>query len=428
MASPLTERRHRRVVSRIGADGRRRPRQSRRVIPFNVALIASALAGCGDDDDQAPGGDGANASVFLTSNVVFGDDSQSTYVQPLPSLEAQDVDLEKALEFPGWADLWVLGERALVADGESPRLTSYAPDARGNLVEGGRVSFQGYGAEQVAFWGHLFTSETKAYWFNTTERQIVIWNPNTLEIGDSFPLPELPDRGAQLLAGPTADRSSVVRGNRAYVPFYWANWDDYSLSEDSVILVIDATTNQIINEISVPCPEINFATVDDEGTIYFSNWGFSAIATLLDGKAKACAVRILDGADEVDPDWSLTFADITDGREASSLRWLGNGKALLTVLHDERLELSPHSDRSALADSANWRLWMVDLENLSAEALDALPWHAPGLYGTRIDGETFLSVPSADYASTTTYRVSGDATFERLWESTGWQTRLFKLR
>jgi hypothetical protein len=391
-----------------------------------LGLVLAATA-CAGDDTAADGA--AISRGFPTLSVVFGDDAETSYVSVLQTLNEQSISYDRAREFAGWSDLWVHQGKLFIADGESPVLTRYALGENGKLASEGKLSFQDYGVEQVSFWAQLFASETKAYFFNTSGREVVVWNPSTLEIEKTFALPELPDRAGQVLVGPAADRSAYVRGNRAYVPFYWADWQNFALSDDSVILVIDTEKDRVVDAISVDCPELNFATIDDERTIYFSNWGYSALPTLLDGKPQACSVRIKDdGTDQLDPDFRLTFADLTEGREASALRWLGDGKALLTVLHDERLEVTPDADRFALTDSANWRLWMVDLNAQSAEPLDALGWHAPGLYGTRLQDETYLSVPSADYATTQTYRFHKDGTAEPLWEATGWQTRLFELR
>jgi hypothetical protein len=412
------------------------------VLQFGGSCLCAASLACGgaagdvtrigEGAPVAPGGVADEPAEqarnhYPTSSVVFGAEGETTYVNVLDSLAVQAPNPRTAVELPGWADLWVHAGKVFVADAEAPVLTRFSVGRDGNLLEEGRVSFQNFGAALTTFTNQLFVAESKAYWFNTPGREVVIWDPTELATVRSFRLPELPDRGGQLLVGPSADRSSVVRGNRAFVPFYWANWDDYALSDDSVILVFDTVTDTVIDVISVPCPEINFASVADDGTIYFSNWGFSAVSTLIDAKPHACAVRVLDGSDTLDPGWSLTFADLTEGREGSALRWLGDGQALLTVFHDERAELGPEVDRVALADSAHWRLWSVDLESRTAAPLDALGWHAFGLYGARLEEEIYLFVPSSDYASTTTYRFSLDGTAETRWQSTGWQTRLFDL-
>lgn len=405
-----------------------------------TALETPVVEGSDGSGSQTPGappeGAAAGGSTepavvarehFPTSSVVFGEAGETTYVNVLDSLEATGPDPRRSMELAGWADVWAHEGKVFVADGEAPVLTRYSVDAEGALLEEGRLSFQNYGAALTTFTNQLFVAPRKAYWFNTAGREVVSWDPEALVTLSTFALPELPDRGAQALVGPSADRSSVVRGDRAYVPLYWADWEGYDLADDSVILVFDTSSDQVIETIGVPCPEVNFASVGGDGTIYFSNWGFSAVPALLDDKAHACAVRMLPGSDVLDPDWQLTFADVADGREASALRWLGDGKALITVFHHERVALGPESDRFALTDSANWRLWMLDIDSRVATPLETLGWHAPGLYGARLQDETFLFVPSGDYASTTTYRFSLDGSAQRRWESTGWLTRLFDL-
>ena len=40
--------------------------------------------------------------------VLFGEEGETTYVNVLGSLERVADDLDRAREFAGWADLWVL--------------------------------------------------------------------------------------------------------------------------------------------------------------------------------------------------------------------------------------------------------------------------------------------------------------------------------
>jgi hypothetical protein len=200
-------------------------------------------------------------------------------------------------------------------------------------------------------------------------------------------MPELPDRGSQQLQVPSADRSAVVRGSRLYVPTLWADWEEYKFSRESVILVIDTDADEFLSTLEVPCPDINKASVDDDQNIYFSNWVFSIAPTLVDGAPKPCAVRVARGSDALDENWSLTFADVTDGREAAALEYIDDGKALISVFHHERLdegELGPDTDRDALNGSGNWQFWTLDLETRKASPNEQLGFHAGGLYGAHV--------------------------------------------
>jgi len=195
----------------------------------------------------------------------------------------------------------------------------------------------------------------------------------------------------------------------------------------SLIVVIDTDTDRVIDTLSVPCPYIDVASLDDAGNVYFSNWVYSLGPTLLSGHAQACAVRLRPGEDRIDPEWSLTFADVTGGREAAALRFVGGRKAVLSVFHDEEVRLDG-TDPASLADSAHWRFWMLDLDTLEASPIADIAPHAGGFATARIEGRTFLMVPSGDYESTNVYELSVDAAASLRWSVPGWATELFALR
>jgi hypothetical protein len=274
----------------------------------------------------------------------------------LPSLDAQAIDYDVAREFPGWSDIWVQGERVFVALGEEPVVVRYTLAPDGNLIEDGRVSFVDYGSDTAAFWTNVLISDDKAYYFVVESREVVVWDPGELAITGSFELPPLEDRGA-LQPYLTTDRAAVLREDRLYVPVAWGNWDDYQLSEDSAILVIDTSTDSVLDTLPAACPDLNVATLDERGDIYFSDWVYGVASPAFDGTTPTCAVRIRAGEDVLDPEWSLRFADATVGRQAAALRYLGGGQALMSVYYDDRVTLTAETDRFAVVDAPNWRFW-----------------------------------------------------------------------
>jgi hypothetical protein len=323
--------------------------------------------------------------------------------------------------------MWVHEGEVFMTDGEAPELTKYSVTETAALVEQGRVSFQSYATDTAAFWRNRFVAPDKAYLFVMAERQVVVWDPRAVEIERTFELPELADRGAQT-PYVTTDRGAVVRENRLYVTVSWGDWDNYSLSNDSAILVIDTEHDEVIDTLAVPCPDLNVASMDDRGDIYFSNWVYGIGPSLFEAGTSSCAVRIKAGESSLDESWSLTFADVTGGRQAAALRFIGAGKALISVFHDERVDITPEAERSAIADSANWRSWTLDLDTLDATELAGLDWHAGGVYASRIDGQNHVFIPSADYSSTEAFELFSNGSVEPRWTATGWVTRLFKVR
>lgn len=361
--------------------------------------------------------------LYATSTIVFNQDGQNTYVRLLSSLEPQSVDLDDAREFSGWSGIWGHEGKLFVSDGEAPTMTRFAVDADGSFSDEGKLNFLNYGAQYAE---SAFVAPDKGY---VLADDGIVWNARTLEITGSFELPVIDDLpGGMAYGGLRTGRSLAVSGDRTYVAASWANWDDYAVSEDSLIGVIDTTTDTVVAMLSVPCPYVDVATVDDDGNVYFSNWVYSLGQTLLQDKRQACAVRILAGEDRVDDDWSLTFADVTGGREAAALRYVGDGKALISVFHDERVTFDAETSPELLPDSANWRFWLLDLSTLEAQPITDIEFNAGGFAVSRIADRTFVMVPTENYESTNVYELSSDGRAELHWSIPGWSTELFELR
>lgn len=396
-------------------------RRVARLFSLNVPLLLACVAGCSDGDKDRVNGKFEHA--YATASIVFGDEGETSYVSLLPDLEPQEVSLDTAREIPGWAGVWTNAGKLFVSDGESPLMWRYDVSASGQYSEEGKISFANYGLEYA---DGAFVSEDKVYAFAD---EVVVWNPKTMKVTGSFPLPEIEDKERGLeWSRLSTGRSFAVRGNRAYVATNWANWDEYDVAEDSLIVVIDTDKDEVIDTLSVPCPYLDVATVTDDGYVYFSNWIYSVGPTLLHGRRKACAARIAPGKDQIDPDWSLTFADVTGGREGGVLRYLGDNKAVFVAYHDELVEDLASYDSSELADLTNWRFWIVDLETLEASPLEGVDWSVGGYYSSRVDGRLFLFVPEANWESTAFYEVLQDGTTELRWTMDGWSLGLYKIR
>lgn len=393
----------------------------------NQTFIVFDSVASTEESSDSQSVDTKSEPVFITASVVFGDEGTTSVVSVLNSVDRQDIDYDNAREFPGWTDAWVYGEYVFLADGEAPTVTRYSVDEDRTLVEEGSISFLNSGAGTAAFWNNLIVSPTKAYLFVIAEREIVVWDPSQMEITKTISLPGLDDREGQPLDDSAMDRSAIVRGSRAYIPLIWGDYDEFSFSDDSAILVIDTQTDEVLEILKVDCPTIDVVTIDEDDNLYFSNWVFAVPPTLINDKPEACAVRIAAGSETIDESWSLTFSDTTDGRQAAALRFLGNDQALMSVFHDERVEVNVETHPNELLGSENWKLWSLDLSSKEAAPLD-LDWNSGGYYLTRVAGRNQLFLPSTDYSSTTAYELNSNGQVTQLWSALGWTTRLFQLR
>lgn len=378
------------------------------------ALALSALAGCSDGGD----GTGAAAATYTLSSVVFSPESSSTYISLLDSLDVPDVDFGKARELLGTADIWWHEGSLFVSDGTALTITKYALKD-GQLVAGDQVSFADYGLTSLGFWLNTFVARDKAYLVSSTA-EYVIWNPDTMEITGSVPLPSLAARQGLKPFAAYADRAAVLRDGRLYLPLYYTDETFFQFDAGSSIVVLDTVSDEVVDIIEAPCPGLDFATRDERGNVYFSSWIFApGGATVLEQPA-TCVVELAAGEDSVSKLFDV--ADVTEGQQGGALRYLGDGKALISVLHGERSE---SDDPAVVAYGPNWRFWLYDLAEGAATELSDIDWNAGAACDAVIAGEPHLLVPAGDYTSTQLYRLGADGSATARLQSKGWSLRLF---
>lgn len=377
------------------------------------ALSAGADAGGSESEGEPP--------LYVTSSLVFGPDGTTTYVALLDSLEAQTIDYSKAREFSGSSDLWVYAGELFIADAESNTIRKYGVED-GALVERASASFAAYGLTSFGFWLNTFVSPSKAYFLNGAAEYIV-WNPSTMDITGTVPLPELPARPGLQLFPAYADRAAVLRDGRLYQPLYWTDESYFIFAPDSVIAVIDVASDSVAELIPAPCPGLDYATVAEDSSIYFSSWVYGAGGAAVLDQPPTCVFQVpAQGAPAV----AFSVADVTGGRQGAALRYIGGGRGLISVLYGERAEPGVAAGDFTFAN--NWRFWSYDFNTHEAALIDSVDWNGGAEYAFDIGGETLMLVAASDYTATTVYRVGEDLNPTPVFDTRGWAVRLFQVR
>lgn len=390
----------------------------------STLLFVLAIAGaCGESSSSK---ESFKDSAYVVGSLVFGTDSSNLYLYVLHSLDAQALDPSQAYEFPGGSDAWVLGGKVFVADGETPKVTRYSIADDGTLVAEGEVNFSAYGVATTAFWNAIWVSEQKAYMVNG-QGAVVVWNPSTMAITGTMPLPPLPDMGVEKLLSASTDRGTIVAGHRLYQAYYWADSTYTDYAAGSKIAIYDTDRDALLDVIDAPCPGLDVMTADEGGNIYLSNWTGNVGLALVNGATPPCAVKLPAGAAAVDTTWTLQWPTVLDGHEASAMRYSGDGHALVSVFHQERVQIDDKTDPFAIVGQPNWRIWRVDLSTLQAAEIDGIDWNSGATYQSRVDGLTYVLVPGELYATTKVYAVKG-ATAELRLVTNGWAVRAFRVR
>lgn len=403
------------------------------------AGIAAALAfavmstGCGSDTSNAPanpdGGMLNNPFYALPTQIYSADFSTSTSFVPLvPSLDVDRISLDAAREVDGRASVDTVGDWLFIASSGEPTLRRYEVGEDGSLAEAGSLSFLDYAIPYLSIdaWSNEMISSTKAYMLNGSDGSHIIWNPTTMEIEGEIPAPGIVQEGYQIESSP-----SVVRGNRMYKVFTLINYETWEfLTTPMYLAIYDTETDELVNLVQeTRCPQLySRPFMDENNDIYFSGFVWTVGETLVNDYPKSCALRVLDGADTFDPSWVLTYADdVTDGREAGVLRYLGNGQALLDVFHDEEATIGPAASSAEVASMPHWRVWSIDLEAKAGAPVDGLGFKAPGYSDEAVDGRTLLLMPNDTYSETTAYDLVDGAVVEAF-EIQGFSYHLVRVR
>jgi hypothetical protein len=380
-------------------------------------------AGVADGGSPNDAGSAAAPRAFVLSSLVSSGDESMSYVTVLESLEGQTVDYENSREFSGNADTWVYDGAVFVVDAETQAITKYMLEGD-QLEEAGKLSLLDYGPTDVGFWVNVFISPTKAY-FGNPPGEYIVWNPKTMEITGTIPLPDMPDRGPLTAVFSYADRSAILRDNLLFHAVYWATEDYFSFSEDSKIMVFDTDTDELVDVLEAPCPGLDYGTKDAEDNVYFSSWIYAPGGAAVLDSPQTCVVEVPNST-ELSAERAFNVADVTDGREGGALRYLAGGQGMMAVLHDEHAS----EDEVEVADvtfGANWRFWSYDFESGAAAVIDSIDWNAGAAYTTTVGDVTYMLVPSGSYTSTIVYEIGLDGTPKRVLEAPGWALRLFPL-
>lgn len=390
-----------------------------------LAALALGLYGCGGDDKTTPdAGSTADDHAYVVSSYVFNlDNSTTSYVSALGSLDAQTIDYTKARMFGDLSDMWVYDGSVFVMSTSDVTITKFSV-ASGALVEGKALSLQSYGPTEVGFNRNTFISSTKAYFMNGAA-EFIVWNPSTMTITGTIPLPAQTARAGYTLYPGYLDRAALQRGGKLYQPLYWHGASFFEVTPDSLIAVIDTATDKVETVLPVNCPGIDFGTADGDGNLWFSSWVYAAGGAAMLARTDTCVVKL--AADGSAPTTAFAFKDVTGGHQAAALRYLGNGKGLMSVFFPDHATVNT-SMVSVVTFGDNWKFWLYDFAAGTAQPLDSFDWNDGGQYTYEIGGKTYVLMSKSDFTSTSIYDLGDTTAPTRLFDTRGWSTRLFQVR
>ncbi|MCP3140358.1 MxcI [Pyxidicoccus xibeiensis] len=390
-------------------------------------LLAALLTGCSEDEtpiDQGP----QEKPVYSLATSIFSQGSSATYVSVFDSLDVTGLDLEKAYEHGGFATIGAVDGRLYVGGGETPEVIRYSVLDNGSLEETGKFSFANYGLTSAPLYLNHFVDGSSAY-MSLEESRRIIWDPSSMQITGTAEAPGLAREREGLVVKSSYDRARVVRDGYSFQAFYWTDGTYYDFLPSSQIAVYSNADDSLVKLIDAPCPGLDVATQDEAGNLYFSNWVFSAAAPVLEDDAPdTCVVRIKAGQQELDTSWTRSLSAMVGGRQTAAFRYLANGVGVVAVFHSENVVINDQTEPNVITGGSHWKLWRVNLETGAAAPVEGLDFIAGGYYAFRIEGRTFLLLPTSDYAKTAIWELGVDGAAVKRFETLGWAYQFVKVR
>jgi hypothetical protein len=380
--------------------------------------VSAAALGCGDEArivgaDPGAGGEPGTSTepLYAIASTSFGAEGETSYVALVPSLSAgTSIDYDRVLEVAGGASLFGRsGERFFgLGKGEEPTITRFDVGADGVLVESGTLSLMAYGISSTWFDPGLvpILSETKAYVIDSSEMQVIVWDPSTMTVTGSFPLEGVALPGHETLFEP----DPTLRDGQLLVAALH-NQKDVTASV-ATLVVLDVVGDRLERVVHDDrCGGLWDSVLDSRGDLYLATgvWDAAQNRTLGDAvSGKPCLLRVKAGQTEFDPGYFAEMSTLAAGQAAGALVAGVGDEAFIKVLDETGLGAIGAESFDEVWAGAHWQWWRVQLgADGTAEVTDSLPLSAAASGMLSVDGKAFVRNTTADFGETTLLDMSG---------------------
>lgn len=373
--------------------------------------------------DDAPLPEGSlREGPYLAALAVQGmSETQSSYTAVLPALDTTANDrLRAGLESTGYVTPSAYGGFVYVPGGATPSITRYAVDDDGGFSEAGSVSFAAFGVTRVPkapVIGADMIAPDKAYYYDSTNRQLIVWNPSSMELtGTTIDLAavlteDIPSGWNPFVFLNYSDGFARHVDDRLFIPVSWRNWDDPDTFYASAgLLVIDTERDEVVHLLKDErLADSIYTVVTESGDLYLFSGALGVAHHQVRGTAAGgAALRVRSGEESFDPGYYLDLDAAVGGRPATTPASAGGSAIYVRAYHEEEQPITPEitDDPNLLVTERAWRYWKVDLTGSSpASEVTALPSTSTDGYFYDIveENRRFLGVMEADYSRTTLY-------------------------
>jgi len=298
--------------------------------PFGARCLLGVLScvsgglGCSDeatviDASAAPGSepeapaDGAEPSnpAIMLATYVRGPSDDNVYVRALPEVPSGEIEYSGYLEL-GPVNVFTHAGYVFVWDSEAALMTRYAVNEALDLVEGPALSLLNEGYSGIDGHSHAFVSETRAYSMSPQLDQVIIWNPQTMQITGTIAM-QAPERPAAMATGV---HYGLVHGEHVVWRLVSADWDSNALYPATTLAIARTDSDEPVQIVEDDRCAAGYdgAFVDSEGDLYVqagAHWGSFAAYGPGAGSLTTCVLRVRAGETSFDPGYLLDYQAVT---------------------------------------------------------------------------------------------------------------------
>ncbi|PTL85186.1 MxcI protein [Vitiosangium sp. GDMCC 1.1324] len=378
-----------------------------------TALALSLLAGCGDDNDgKTPdnGGDSTTPVYAIAAQSSGSGSSSQTYIILTDKVEqTEQLSFDNAVVIPGRALIAGLSKKGalFVGGSEGPTVTRYNLTADGKLEKGETVSFAPKAVKTIGEYQNAFqfVSDTKAYYFDGSTQQAIVWNPSDMSLTGSIPLNGLTVDGAGL----SFSSFPIRRGNQLVMLPAWRTSTAQVVKQAGVV-VIDTTTDTATVVKDDRCGYARDGVIGPDGLLYMATEAYGAAYRRTTGESapESCMIRFDLQKLAFDSSFYVSLNTLAGGQTVGSLVPGPNGAAYLRVLDESTLAspVTAGTSARALASAAAWRWSRFNFDARTATPVAGFPATSGSAFVFEAGNQTLFT--SFKDGNTTLHLMTGE--------------------
>ncbi|WP_225411397.1 MxcI protein [Stigmatella hybrida] len=353
-----------------------------------LALALPLATACGDDDEPTPQNPepqnpSTPSSQYAIVTQTTLDGASTSYIAVTDTLDRTGtLPLTNAIEVKGRALVFGPPKKDHFFVNSGASVIRYNLTEAGAPQKGETVSFQGRGVTEITEYQHQFRfiSETKAYFFDGSTTQLIVWNPTAMTVTNavSFADAKLDNTVLSFSSQP------LETANKVIMPLGWRPSTGTTLTRQAGVLVVDPATDSLkfvkknFKE-TENCGYVRDGVVGADGKIYLSTEAYGAASYRVhkDDPAmlKPCLLRFDPQTDSFDDTFFVDLTTLTNGAAAGSVLQGPGGKTYLRVFDDASYgsPVTKDSIPRVLASAPAWKWWNIQLDTLTATPVASLP-------------------------------------------------------